>query len=263
MTIFETDDYKWYLKFKAEEVRGNLTLIAKNIQCQPSYLQRIIYEEAHLTMDQGFRLCEFWLFNAIEKKYFLTMLAYHRASDPLYKKELRIELVELQNENNDLRHVVKSEETSQAQLLLEYHADFRTALIHFLTICDKKQTVADISNRTNFNSDFISQTIKFLEEKDLVTCKGATVKFKNGFGHIPNGSPILPIFLNNWRQSAVQKSLLRNKQSVHYSNLQSIKLDDLQKLIEISKAFIRKTKMVCDESGSEDIVCINLDVFVP
>lgn len=263
MNIFEVDDYKKFLKSKTEESRGSLSLVAKHAQCQPSYLQRIIHEEAHLTMDQGYRLCELWMFDIIEKKYFLNLLTYQRASDVSYKKELKGELDQLKKQSNNLQRVVKSDEAAAAQFLMEYHGDFRTALIHFLTNCEKMQSANAICKRTNLDPDFISQTIQFLKEKDLITSKGATIKFSNGFGHIPSGSPILPIFLNNWRQYAVQKSLNQNNQSIHYTNIQSVALEDLQTLIEVAKSFIRKSKTICEESGADDIVCINLDVFLP
>ncbi len=92
---------------------------------------------------------------------------------------------------------------------------------------------------------------------------GNEFKFKIGIGHIPRTSPILPIFLSNWRQLAVQKSLKQTDQSIHFTNMQTIGRADLAKLMELSRQFIQKSKTLIDASSSEEVVTINLDVFVP
>ncbi len=263
MTIFETTDYKKYLKFKVEEARGNLTKLAGIAQCQGSYLLRIINEEAHLTPDQAYRLSDYWDLDSTEKKYFMTMLSFERAADSKYKSELKLELNELQAQNNSLEKVVKRENVDEIQFLLEYHSDFKITLTHFLTACEKLQSNTSLLKRLSLDSQSLATITEFLKENALVATKGQNIQFQSGIGHIPTGSPVLPIFLNNWRQQAVQNSLKQNSDSIHYTNIQTIGISDLQRLLEISKQFIKKAKSLCDDSASEDVVVLNLDVFIP
>lgn len=263
MTVFEVTDYKKFLKFKVEETRGNLTKLAAIAQCQGSYLLRIINEEAHLTPDQAFRVCDYWNLDSAEKKYFMTLLNYERAADPKFKTELKNELTELIAQTNNLKKVVKRESADEIQFLLEYHSDFKIALTHFLTGCEKLQSHSALMKRLSLDSQTVSVVTDFLKRNALVSTKGQHIEFLSGAGHIPTGSPVLPIFLNNWRQLAIQNSLKQKSNAIHYTNLQTIGVGDMQKLLEIAKQFINKAKTLCDESAEEDVVVVNLDVFVP
>ena len=263
MNVFASQDYKEFLKMKAGEARGNLTNLAKMAKCQASYLLRVIREDAHLTPDQAYRLCRHWGFEAKERDYFLTLVNYARSADPEFRTFLKSEIERAVAENNKLDRVVERKEVSDVQALLEYHSDWRIALVHFLTACGEFKTLKPLSERAGVSAAELEEILRLLEERRLVQSQGKNYQFVSGSAHIPRGSPVLPVFLANWRQLAVQKSLKPKTQSVHFTNLQTIGRQDLQKLLETAKRFIADSKKICDLSASEDVVVVNLDVFVP
>jgi plasmid maintenance system antidote protein VapI len=264
MTIFNGLDYKPYLKFRAQESRGNLTLLSKKAECQASYLLRVIHEEAQLTPDQAHRLSDFWMLEPSEREFFMTQVNLARSADLGYRAFLKRRLEEILKAQNNLKEVVQRAEVSDVQSLLEYHSDYRNSLTHFLTACPGFQLKSKLASRMNLSTKDLSEILNYLLESNLVSVDGERVKLKKGSGHIPRQSPVLPLFLNNWRQLAVQKSLkMKEHKSVHFTNVQTIGIGDVQKLIELSKQFIQKSKSICDESDSEDVIVVNLDVFVP
>jgi hypothetical protein len=105
--------------------------------------------------------------------------------------------------------------------------------------------------------------LKYLSTNGLIQNDRERLDFIAGVGHIPRNSPVLPIFLSNWRQLGVQKSLKLHDQNLHFTNVQTIGRADVQKLIELGKQFIQKAKLLCDGSASEDVAIVNLDLFVP
>lgn len=264
MNVFEAKDYKSYLRYRVEEVRGNLTLFAKKANCQASYLLRVIHEEAQLTPDQAHRLCDYWALESAEREFFMTQLSYARAADPGYRAYLQTELDQLLKQHNNLKEVVQRSEASDVQVLLEYHNDWRISLIHFLSACENFQSKQSLSHRCRMSWQDLNEILSFLQNHNLISVNGDVVKLKNGSVHIPRNSPVLPVFLNNWRQLSVQKSLKdMGKQSIHFTNIQTIGKFDIQKLIEMSKQFIQKSKNICDESASEEVIVMNLDLFIP
>lgn len=263
MSLFSFKDYKDFLKSKAQESRGNLTLLAKAAGCQPSYLLRVIHEEAELTLDQTYRLSEYWHFDSSEQEFFMTQVNYSRAADKNYKASLKKKMEELLQAHNNLSKIVERPQVTEIQSLVEYHSDPRIALAHFLTDCRGYQTKERLAERLRLSLSEVDDLLHFLSKLNLISLEGKMIKFKTGVVHIPRNSPVLSIFLNNWRQMAVQKSLKTKEPSVHFTNIQTISKADLQKLIELANQFIQKAKNQCDQSGYEEVAVINVDVFIP
>lgn len=263
MNVFAFHSYKDFLKTKIQEARGRLTLLAKKAECQASYLLRVVNEEAHLTPDHAHRLCEYWMLDSEEREFFMTQVMFERAGDASYRESLQKRLDGMLKARNNLKTVVDRADVSDVQTLLEYHHDFRVSLAHFLTACESFQTKTNLAARLNMSVSELNEILTYLSQNEMVKVDGYHVTLQKGSGHISKQSPVLPIFLANWRQLAVQKSLKANDQAVHFTNVQTIAKKDIQKLHELSKEFIRNLKMICDESGSEDVVVVNLDLFVP
>jgi plasmid maintenance system antidote protein VapI len=262
MNIWEKTDYKEILRAFAE-VRGHLTTLAKAAKCQPSYLLRVLNEESHLTPDQAYRISEYLRHAADEREYFLTLVELARAADEDYRLHLRNKLEKLLEARHNLINIVKRNAVSETQSLLEYHRDWRISFIHFLSACSFYQSKERMAGRMHVSLQELENLILPLKSQGHVQADAKSIKFKTGTGHIPAGSSILPIFLGNWRALAAQKSATANPKTIHYTNVQTIGKSDIQKLIALASQFIQKSKSVCDESASEEVVAINLDVFVP
>ncbi|MGZ3693980.1 MAG: DUF4423 domain-containing protein [Bdellovibrionota bacterium] len=262
MNVF-TGSYKAFLKFKAEEARGALSALAQAAKCQSSYLLRVIHEEAQLTPDQAFRLCSYWVFSSEEQEYFMGLVNHERSSDPEYRKHLRASLDRLLDSQNNLQKVVEREEASEAQLLLEYHSEWEISLLHFLAACKGYQTKEALARRARLSPEELESALTILHKQGLIEINGQRVKYLRGSAHIPKGSAVLPVFLSNWRARAVQKSQRGGGEALHFTNVQTIGKADLQKLLDLAKQFIQKAKETCDRSASEEVVAVNLDVFIP
>lgn len=263
MSVFQSLDYKDYLQQQARQTRGNLTVLSRAAGCQPSYLLRVINEEAHLTPDQAFRLCNHWGLAEEERKFFMTLVESGRAADPAYQKALKRELANMLAEQQDLRKVTQRESISEIQTLLEYHADWRISLVHFLSACPDFQGFEKLSKRVALSTADIKAIVDFLQVSGFVERQPQGCRFKTGAGHIPKGSPILPIFLNSWRQLAASRSSKMDSGSIHFTNIQTIGRADLRKLQALALQFIREAKAICDHSDSDEVIALNLDVFVP
>ena len=263
MNIFMGKDYKNVLKQRVQEKHGNLTKYSIAAKCQPSYLLRVLKTEAHLTPDQAHRLAEYWALDSDEMDYFLLLVDYARAGDSRHRDFLERKIAGVQREHASLDQVVNRGIVTDMRGVLDYHRDWRISFTHFLSACSKYQTKNALRGRMNISKEELSEILTFLESCEYIKIANHSVKFAKGSGHIPKDSPVLPIFLGNWRQLAVQKSMRKGVSAVHFSNVQTIAQKDLPKLMEVAKQFIRDAKNMCDQSGSDDVVAINLDVFLP
>ncbi len=263
MDIWVHANYRAALRSYVNEIRGNLTSLANAAKCQPSYLLRIINENSHLTPDQAFRVCGHMRLSGKEQEYFLILVEHARAADAEFKRHLQAKLDHLLEEHNNLKDLVKRDSVDDSQTLLEYHRDWRISFLHFLTACRDFRSLESLARRLHLGFEELNQLLMPLVAHGLIELKGNFCRYRSGTGHIPAGSPVLPVFLTNWRLLAAQRSAFKSEKAVFYSNLQTIGRDDVQKLIALAKQFIQKSKILCDDSASEDVIAVNLDVFVP
>ena len=155
-------------------------------------------------------------------------------------------------------------EVTDAQTQLTYHSDWRTSLIHFLTACNSYHQAEKLSERVGMKLSQVQDCLNFLNENGLVDFDRKAVRFKSGVGHLSRGSPILPVFQNGWRQAAVQNAMRSNgEQSIHFTNVQTIGLEDIPKALELGRRFARAMKDLCEVSKSEEVIALNLDLFIP
>src|SRR5262249_5652285 len=102
--VFEFSSYKSALHYflRGKNKRGTLSRAAEALNCQRSYLSRVINSEIHLTPDQGFLFAKFRKFTADESEYFQTLVEYERASDRSYKEEIQSKLIRLKRKHESL-----------------------------------------------------------------------------------------------------------------------------------------------------------------
>jgi plasmid maintenance system antidote protein VapI len=83
--------------------RGQLSRAAEALNCQRSYLSRVISESLQLTPDHAFKLARFWRLTSDEREYFQTMVDYERAGDPEYRAHLKQRLLEVKRKHESIQ----------------------------------------------------------------------------------------------------------------------------------------------------------------
>ncbi|HEY1080196.1 MAG TPA: hypothetical protein VGE46_08860, partial [Bdellovibrio sp.] len=51
--LYDFEDYKAYLRHRAEAERGVKSALAKALNCQSAYISQVLNENAHLSLEQG------------------------------------------------------------------------------------------------------------------------------------------------------------------------------------------------------------------
>ena len=83
-TVFQFDDYKKYLTHMEDLAnrvqRGFKSGLAKAIGCQNAFVSQVFNTGAHLSLEQGFLVAEHLKLNTEERRHFLLLIEYNRAS---------------------------------------------------------------------------------------------------------------------------------------------------------------------------------------
>ncbi|MGZ3773177.1 MAG: TIGR02147 family protein [Pseudobdellovibrionaceae bacterium] len=262
--VFNYKEYKVYLRHRVYEKHGGLTKVSKAAGCQPAYLSKVLSESTHITPDQAFRISRSWGLIGDSQEYWLALVEFERSGDLEHRKYLNKKLLDLREKNLELKNVTARKPSEDALNQLTYHSHWAIMAIHILCSCPSFNDFNKIRNRLGLPDEIIKSFIRILMELGLVyKNKDQSFMSTPNLIHIDRHSPVLPIFLNNWRQRAMVNAPILTENSIHYSNVQSISEKDYNELLSMTREFIRSCTKKANESGYENVFAMNIDLFKP
>lgn len=262
-SVFSYTSYKVFMSdtLLGGENRGELTRAADAIQCQRSFLSRVISTEIHLTRDFAFRLCDYWSFVAEEREFFFTLVDYERAGDEKYRNFLKqqIELLKKNQEKIELR--VKRSAPELKEFESQYFSSWIWSAIHFLTSIPAFQTVESLQTKLNLPRDVVLQVLSQLAKVGFVSHQQGQWVYQTGEFHTGRESIFSLAHHQNWSQRAMIHAQLPLVDNIHFTNLQTVSVSDLGKIKELLLDFISKTAEIAKPSSPEEAFVMNIDFF--
>ena len=244
------------------EHRGELTRAARVLNCQRSYLSRVISGDLHLTPDHAFNLASFWKFTSVEREYFLSLVEYDRAGDKNYREFLKAKVMELKKKNESV-----AERTERKAFILDSHqatyfSSWVWSAIHFLTSIPEYQSVEAIAARIGVQREVALGFLQALEQQGFVIKTGAQWKFHSGEFHAPQDSPLVLLHHQNWRMRAMLDAQnLGGNESVHYTGVQTMSIEDVHKIKNLLLDFLGDTSRIAGPSNPEECMALSCDFF--
>lgn len=264
--LFSAQEYRKFLKAwleSPEHGRGIMTKMAQALGCQNSHLSRLMREEVHLTPDQAFEACRFMSLSEPETEYFLKLVEYERAANPRFRERLKSELEAMRRAQEDLSSRFKEQqEVGLAEYEMTYYSTWFWSAIHILTDIPSYRTTRAISTRLGLDEVVVRHCLETLAKFGLVEHSvGDVWTISSGWIHLSKQSPMISVHHGNWRARAVQDSQNRTSTGLHYTIVQAIGRDDLQRIKQLFLATIDQYRGIADASASEELICLNCDVF--
>jgi uncharacterized protein (TIGR02147 family) len=261
-SLFVAKEYRLFLKNWVEQQtssRGLLTKMANHLNCQNSHLSRVLKQEVHLTPDQAFAACEFMNFSDIETNYFLKLVEFERSGNPNFRKRLKLEMSEIKSSHENLAKRFQEDSVDNSEKEMLYYSAWFWSAIHVMTDIPKYQTARAIADRLKLSEVFVRNCLQTLLRYQLVKQKGDLWQINTGSIHLPKTSPMNAVQHNNWRQQAVQKS--QDQNGLHYTIVQTISVEDIEKVKQVLFKTIDQYKKIADASPSEELICFTCDFF--
>ncbi len=267
MNIFSTFDYKKFLRAQVDahgSEYGYKSKLAEAAGCQKSFFSQVLNSHVHLTPEQALGLAKYWKLLPRERDYFLGLVNYGRAGTEELANHLKEKLVELKRETENLTKRYSSPNLSaRTDFAAIYYSSWHYAAIHILVTIPQFQTPPKIAKRLHLPDSFVLEVLRQLQKIEVVTKKSdgswqATSKSL----HIGRDSVFNSMNHAHWRQRASESSLQNKPESVHYTGVYSMSLDDLTKLRETIFELIDRSRQLVAPSPEEELVCMNCDLFV-
>lgn len=262
-TAFKFQSYKAYMAhmLSGKERRGQLTRAAEFLNCQRSYLSRVISESLQLTPDHAYKLSLFWSLPQEEREYFQTLVDIERAGDLDFRNHLKQRLAEMKRKHESVQERASRTQFSVDGHQLSYFSTWIWSAIHFLTSIPQFQTQAALSSRLGLREEALLPYLTQLQNQGFVEHKNGRWIYRSGEFHAPNNSPLVVLHHQNWRNRAVQDAQDFSNTSVHYTAVQTLSQVDAERIKELLLQFISDASRIAGPSKPEEAVAITCDFF--
>jgi len=262
-TVFEFSSYKSFMAqmLSAKTRRGQLTRAAEALNCQRSYLSRVISENLHLTPDHAFKLSRYWKLSHDHAHYFQTLVDFERAGDPEYRTHLKTRLSEMKRKNESVQERAARTGLSVDALQVNYFSNWIWSAAHFLTSIPEFQSLGALSQRLALRPEILLGYLKALEAQGFIESKNEKWIYKSGEFHASKDSPLVILHHQNWRNRAVQDAQDFENGAVHFTAVQTVSHADYERLKELLLQFIAEASQIAGPSKPEEGIAITCDLF--
>lgn len=260
--VFTFKSYKLFLKEICQKERGLLTRIASAAGCELSYLSKCLSSEINITTDQAYKIAVYIRLKPLERKYFLALVELERAGDSNYKAYLQAGMDGMIKEHEDLSNRTTKETLENSYGVFNYHANWLHSAIHILVSIPEYQSLNSICQKLHLQKKV---ALKIIE--DLISLKyirkisNDKYEYLQGGTHTSKESPLVVMYHQNWRQRAVIDSQSSDTDGVHYTNLQSMTLEDYNRIKNLILETIEKSEKIAGPSLPKEMINLNIDLF--
>ena len=218
VSLFGESDYRVYIekKLKTDEFgRGSKAKLAEALGCQPSFISQVLKEKNSFSLEQGYKLNEFFKHSELEIDYFMTLLELGRAGSHELKTYYEDKRTELQKKAELVENRIKYNELSELDTLA-YFSNWNHVLIRQLLNIPKYSSRKKIQEKLKIDEDELEKCINFLTEKKLI------LKNKDHFTigpqklHVKKGSPVAQFANSQARIQCLKRLDVKDKNAVNF-----------------------------------------------
>lgn len=260
-SVYKYKNYRDIIRNTAKDRGYKIKDLAKITGCSHSYLSQVLTaEKANLNKDQCLKLALEFKFNSQETRFFLLHVDLANAGTHELIEHIKSELDSFYMTELNPDKATKAKQLNEHDAIsAEYFANYLYMTVHLATACSQFQTVESIANRFHISKKETEDVLEFLLNHKFVK------KIQNKF--IYNGSSVhlkkYTSVYKNYHQALRINSLLKyHNQDYNYSSLFAIEKNDLIELKSLLYEFVQKKEKITENSGSEDVYLLCIDLLL-
>lgn len=260
--LYSVKDYRQFLRARLNEKKwGSITRFAEAIACQRSHVSRVLSGENELTPEQALAACRFWSLPDAESDFFCWLVDLSRAGTPELRRKLEGKLAQARREREDLAHRLGHERLGVEEREVLYYSAWYWSALHIMTSIERYQTSQSMAEKLMIPKALVEFCLSQMSEMGMVKFERGRWKFASTSLHLPKSSPLIGMHHQNWRSRAVMDTQSRSSDGVHYTVVQSLSLDDFNKLKAEVLRLIESYNRIAEPSEPEELVSLCCDFF--
>lgn len=269
MKIYEYSYYQEVIKAYIDEQellknKVSYQQIALSLRMQKSYFSKVMAKNAELNKDQAFLLGQFLKLTPEETDYLFLLTDWARASDSNLKTYLKEKIKNIQFQKiQSHKYLNTNEAKPNSELLNKYYLSPEVQLIHLSAGIKRFQREPDnIRKELNLSPNIFKETLKLLQELELIELKENKLKILKSNLHLKPDSPFFPSWQTQFKLKSTEwiKSLEEGDKYNFLATFSSTEEDKEKIRIEFLH-FLKKVEKIVKDSPPEKLYQINFDLF--
>lgn len=264
ISVLDYNSYQSFLKALIQShkaVRGYHAKLSHAAQCQPSYLTRVLKDEASLTLDHALKLSVFLKMDEYETDYFLNLISYSKAATNDLKSFIKKKLKNIKNDKdfagrklgNALELLAKDENIFCSHWLY-------SCLISAMQI-PQQNNVLNLSQFLNLPEHQIKQALDFLVSVNWV--KQEDDKYFPV--HVNNPMKLsrtsLASLYRSWSETVAQNILKNHPDDIHMMGTVALSEPDWVKIrTQLKKSIDRLVEEPLNKNKTK-LIYVSIDCF--
>lgn len=264
-SLFNFKDYKLFLKAveaeRASVQRGFRSRLSEVLNCQNAYISQIFNTHSHFSLEQGFKISVFLKLSASETKYFLLLIERARAGTKELAQHFSKDIEAMRETHFNVTERLPEAKTLSLEDRATYYSSSLYASIHIITTIPEFRSTESIATALKIPLSEAKEMILFLLSCGLLEEKKGQLIPGGAQIHLPKDSAHVRQHHTNWRLTSINHLSRKREDSVHYSTVSSLSLEDAEKLkkkfIEVIVDYIEAV----GPSKEETLYNFNLDFY--
>jgi uncharacterized protein (TIGR02147 family) len=263
-SVFQFKSYKSWLEslLNNPSNRGLMSQISRQIDCQRSYLSRVLNTKLQLTPDYAYKISQALHLSGEEQEYFLLLVDWDRCQDPGLRQHLSARLQKMKSGYSEVRQKIQRPQSTQSIDEIQFFSAWYWAAIHLWCSSPGSHTIESVARKFSLDLATAGRVLDSLAEAQFLEKMGRGYKYKTGAMHIDRKSPLAHWNHANWRQKALQDAQSGVETGLHFTNLQTMTRTDFLKIRQLMLELIEKSERIARPSAPEELVAICLDAFI-
>lgn len=265
MNLFETDDYRAFLRFWIRSLpkngRGEVNKIAAQLSVNPTVVSQTLSGVRDFSAEQTLELTDYMGLGELEAEYFSTLVQIERAGTAKLKSRLKAKVAKLRTDSLQMAKRLQEHRALSETDRAMFYSSFLYTAVSLYTDVDGSQTLEAIAQRFNLSRARTQEILSFLVSTSLCLEENGRYRMGPQSTHLPASSPFVVKHHTNWRVQALQRAQDLPAEELMMSAPMSLSREDFTRLREKMVGFVKEVFTEVKDSKSEDVACFNLDFF--
>lgn len=263
-SVFQFKSYKSWLAnlFSNPDNRGLMSRVCRQVDCQRSYLSRVLSGKLQLTPDYAYKISEALHMSGLEQEYFLLLVDLDRCNDSNHRNFINNKLKKMLAQHSEVGEKVQRPSPQQSFDQTQYFSNWYWSAIHMWCSTTGHHTVESVSKKFSLEPALVQKCLETLIQIGFLELQAGSYQYKMGAMHLDRNSPYTLWNHSNWRQKALQNAQLQKDSSLHFTNLQTMTRSDFQRIRTLILEIIEKMEGIARPSAPEELALVCLDVFL-
>jgi uncharacterized protein (TIGR02147 family) len=263
-SIYNFSNYKEYLMSRVGhpgQRKGIKSLLAKALQCQPTYVSQVFNGNADFSAEQADIINRFFGHSRDESIFFLLLIQKNRAGTRSLKEFVQVQINELLAKRMEISERIGQSAALTQEQQSTYYSSWHFAAIHVALTVPQLRTKESIGRYLRIPVKKIAEVLKFLLETGLIQTNGLEYSTTPMQIHLGNDSHNITKHHSHWRQQALESLERAELTDLHYSTVVSLSREDALQIRERILEEIKTNQAIIKDSLEEELFAYTLDFF--